>query len=372
MMMTPWVAVRRHITQFAAINDLASSSTQVQPKAREAQRRCGRSARRCFGLAERAWKSHHRRRSVGHRRCTESFHGSGQAASQLDCASELEFHDGHARRKWQPLPHADTMINNTMGLLTGILPNRDGVLIIDTLDGLGNKARPTTFMRALCTDSGHYLFPIDDPDAGAGSERVRLRQAVKAYFDKVFDEDIPRSSTLTQETARMTSVDSEREAPAPGKSIHVLDSRGAKPSGKMETAPQRAYVPDAHGGAYSGSIVTMSQPGAGARNGETNHDEEAQTSESRMRVRKETAFNSKSDAYAPYLDSKDYYRRWRQWKAPRWTGANLWPRTMDTNTARSLESNYRAMPEEFYFETRLPVVTPEPRRLDGPHEHLPR
>eukprot|EP00959_Pyramimonas_sp_CCMP1952_P279880 5851660-Pyramimonas_sp.AAC.1 len=87
----------------------------------------------------------------------------------------------------------------------------------------------------------------------------------------------------------------------------------------MEAAPQRAHVPDSHGGAYSRKTVTTFQPGAGARNGEANHDEEAQTSESRMRARKETALNSKSDAYMPYMDSKECYRRSRQWKAPRWT-----------------------------------------------------
>eukprot|EP00959_Pyramimonas_sp_CCMP1952_P349041 7313287-Pyramimonas_sp.AAC.1 len=78
-----------------------------------------------------------------------------------------------------------------------------------------------------------------------------------------------------------------------------------------------------------------------------------------MRARKETALNSKSDAYTPYMDSKEHNRRWRLWKAPRLTGANLWPKTTNTNTKRFLESNYRAMPEEFYFETQLPAVTPE-------------
>eukprot|EP00959_Pyramimonas_sp_CCMP1952_P117577 2458128-Pyramimonas_sp.AAC.1 len=174
-------------------------------------------------------------------------------------------------------------------------------------------------MRALYTSSGHYLFPVDDPDAGPGPERVRLRQAVKAYFDEVVDEDIPKSTTLTQETALMARVDSERDAPALASSTHALDSHSGAYSGKMVTAPQRAHVPDSRGAKHTGKIVAMSQPATGAMTVDDNRDEEARTSESRMRVRKETVYNSNNDTDTPYFDSKEYYRRWHRWKAPRWT-----------------------------------------------------
>ncbi|CAK0840390.1 unnamed protein product, partial [Prorocentrum cordatum] len=273
----------------------------------------------------------------------------------------------------------ETMINNTMGLLTGILPNRDGVLIINTLDGLGNKVRPTCYMRALYTDSGHYLFPIDDPQAGTGRERDRLKQAVKAYMAKVLDEDTPKSTTTVLDTVLMTNTDRDDKQIEAHQSldagIYVPDSHRGMHSGKKETLALSnaldagSYVPDLQqGGVPSGKKETIALSRTEATELDATKNEEAQTSESRMRVRSEVYNAISTNTDTIYSDSKDYYRRWRTFKASRWTGVNMWPKKMDTNKAKQLDIGYRAMPEEFYFESQLPVVTPE--NLESWMEHM--
>eukprot|EP00959_Pyramimonas_sp_CCMP1952_P366431 7674589-Pyramimonas_sp.AAC.1 len=87
-----------------------------------------------------------------------------------------------------------------------------------------------------------------------------------------------------------------------------------------------------------------------------------------MRVRSEVYNAISTNTDTIYSDSKDYYRRWRTFKASRWTGVNMWPKKMDTNKAKQLDIGYRAMPEEFYFESQLPVVTPE--NLESWMEHM--
>ena len=55
-----------------------------------------------------------------------------------------------------------------------------------------------------------------------------------------------------------------------------------------------------------------------------------------------------------------FYELWQHIKgAKHWDGNNLWPKHFDQQTIAKLESYYRAMPEEFYLNSGLPVVTPD-------------
>eukprot|EP00959_Pyramimonas_sp_CCMP1952_P345718 7240106-Pyramimonas_sp.AAC.1 len=52
------------------------------------------------------------------------------------------------------------------------------------------------------------------------------------------------------------------------------------------------------------------------------------------------------------------YKRWNTFNGDKWTGANQWPSACDRDNVSLLEKKYKAMPEEFYHQTQLPIITP--------------
>ena len=73
----------------------------------------------------------------------------------------------------------------------GILPQKDGVMVINHIGAMGKKVASTSFLRILHTDSGHYLLPIDDPAANTGEEAELLKRAVKGYVEFIMDTGSP-------------------------------------------------------------------------------------------------------------------------------------------------------------------------------------
>ncbi|CAK0870317.1 unnamed protein product, partial [Prorocentrum cordatum] len=103
---------------------------------------------------------------------------------------------------------SESIIEHAGSMCANILPEKDGVLVINHLGAMGKKVAPTTSLRILCADSGRYLLPIDDPSANAGEEAAALRQAVKDYMEFIFD---TQTSSRTNVNAAL-QCDAENES----------------------------------------------------------------------------------------------------------------------------------------------------------------
>eukprot|EP00959_Pyramimonas_sp_CCMP1952_P036895 771806-Pyramimonas_sp.AAC.1 len=63
-------------------------------------------------------------------------------------------------------------------------------------------------------------------------------------------------------------------------------------------------------------------------------------------------------ARSPSKICQDFYKRWASFDGSQWTGKNLWPCSCDAEDIQLLEKKYRAIPEEFYHLSQLPIITP--------------
>ena len=53
-----------------------------------------------------------------------------------------------------------------------------------------------------------------------------------------------------------------------------------------------------------------------------------------------------------------FYQAWTLLSVACWTGVNLWPEDFDAEKKTKMNLCCRAMPEEFYSTTKLPVIQP--------------
>ena len=54
-----------------------------------------------------------------------------------------------------------------------------------------------------------------------------------------------------------------------------------------------------------------------------------------------------------------FYQEWRRIDSPGWIGANQWSQDLTKEIVSQLDEMYENIPEEFYSESQLPVITPD-------------
>ena len=68
-------------------------------------------------------------------------------------------------------------------IFSGVLPDKDGVLMMRPMDDVGNIKNDFELYRILLTDSGHYLLPTDNFKDEVNAEKSYLKRAVQKYLN---------------------------------------------------------------------------------------------------------------------------------------------------------------------------------------------
>ena len=180
-------------------------------------------------------------------------------------------------------------------MLFNVLPGGDGIMVLRL--HIGEITETLLYVQLFHTDSGHYMMPISDFGNPDPSEQGRLKGIVKQYFRTM----TKTTNSSQMETATFLADVSSKETP--------------------ECAPS---------GAFSGEDTCEDIP--------------------------TSLVAAVTAGHGRY--TREFYKQWRSFKSEVYSvSGDQWPKHWMKAKCQEASKYYRAMPEEFYTFSGLPVVT---------------
>ena len=210
-----------------------------------------------------------------------------------------------------------TFMNLYGSLLCNIFENGDGVVIFCETDSTG-KFTNVVFIRVLPTNSGHYLLPTDRSYSQQQlvSEQRLLRKKVNDYMTAVM------KLTAWCKPLEHQSLHTDSETRENGRQCGDITLSPTSLQSDSSTKTSLTHpIPRPPPGLTKSPVTAL--------------------------------------AATTCSTILSFYRAWSKLPGQRWTGEELLPPHLSKDKASQLHRDYKAMPEEFYTRTELPVITPE-------------
>ena len=234
------------------------------------------------------------------------------------------------------LPNS-SMRSYNMSLFTNLFTNGDGILAVaprsDGKEGL--------LIRVILTDSGHYLLPTDGIDTPTEADHKLMRALVHDYTESLLHGK--RAHKAGKPTMALMVEDTPRAGSSSGNNGNEGQSKITERSMSMPPHRSRSTASTSHIAKPRSHSVDRNM----SRNtGKLLHDIELTQ-------------NLSHEESLLFLASsvKSYYDTWSSFQDAQFTH-DMFPEHLGKQTCGALRQYYRAMPEEFYKHTQLPVVTP--------------
>ena len=240
-------------------------------------------------------------------------------------------------------------------LYNGIMDNGDGILQFNFMDKItGKPTCPPLLVAVLLTDSGHYLLPTDgrSPEPDQEVLRARVRQLLQPLLTD-HKRAAPAKATKPQVVLQQTRSQAPSTSQAPDSPTSITTPRTGSSARISTTTPGRVQ----RSVSWKHPLQEIKNFGFSSARQNTNNNTTITETTQNLPVSLLPTPPGLIN-FQVNTNTDHFYNMWRRFKADRYQ-QDQYPMYIDGPEKHRLNKVYRALPEEFYTQSGLPVITPD-------------